>query len=188
MGRELRPESERATPLGLHCVNEDERYLARLGSPVRPGVISALLDHRVTCLQQNLVLVHHHVDLTGQDDRVVDAVCPVHEWMAGTFDDICPRTHFREGRLTVQGRQDFRVLGIELNDPEDQAERFRAQAGAKAAGDDEAMFFDADYITALEYGMPPTAGEGIGIDRLVMLLTDAASIREVILFPHMKKK
>ncbi len=74
----------------------------------------------------------------------------------------------------------------ELNDPEDQAERFKAQAAAKDAGDREAMHFDHDYIRALEYGMPPTAGEGIGIDRLVMLFTDASSIREVLLFPYLK--
>ena len=76
----------------------------------------------------------------------------------------------------------------ELNDPDDQKSRFMQQVEDREAGDEEAHFMDADYIEALEYGMPPTAGEGIGIDRLAMLLTDAASIREVILFPHMKPR
>ena len=76
----------------------------------------------------------------------------------------------------------------ELNDPEDQAARFNAQLKAREAGDHEAMPFDQDYITALEYGLPPTAGEGIGIDRLVMLFADCASIREVILFPLLRPR
>ncbi|WP_426118554.1 amino acid--tRNA ligase-related protein, partial [Shigella boydii] len=74
----------------------------------------------------------------------------------------------------------------ELNDAEDQAERFQEQVNAKAAGDDEAMFYDEDYVTALEYGLPPTAGLGIGIDRMIMLFTNSHTIRDVILFPAMR--
>jgi lysyl-tRNA synthetase class 2 len=76
----------------------------------------------------------------------------------------------------------------ELNDPEDQAERFEEQAKAKAAGNEESMYYDADYVRALEYGLPPTAGEGVGIDRLVMLFTGSPSIRDVLLFPHLRRE
>ncbi len=107
--------------------------------------------------------------------------------------DVSPLARASDADPAVTDRFELFITGremangfSELNDPEDQAARFAAQARAKEAGDEEAMYYDADYVRALEFGLPPTAGEGIGVDRLAMLFTDSPSIRDVILFPQLK--
>ena len=109
--------------------------------------------------------------------------------------DVSPLARANDDDPTITDRFELFMTGreyangfSELNDPEDQAARFQAQVDAREAGDEEAMYLDADYLRAMEYGLPPTAGEGIGIDRLVMLLTNSPSIRDVILFPQLKRE
>ena len=107
--------------------------------------------------------------------------------------EVSPLARRNDANPQVTDRFELYIAGreiangfSELNDPEDQAARFEEQAKAKAAGNEESMYYDADYIRALEYGLPPAAGEGVGIDRLVMLFTDSPSIRDVLLFPHLR--
>lgn len=150
------------------------QHCAKLGAHVKPGMAwgRLLLEIFERTVESELVqptfITHYPMEVSPLSRR----------------SDSDPEVTDRF-ELFVAGREIANGFS-ELNDPEDQAERFMSQVAAKDSGDEEAMHFDADYIRALEYGMPPTGGEGIGIDRLVMLLTNSASIRDVLLFPYMR--
>ena len=183
-----------------------------LGTPfARTGVVDAILQHnpRITpreindplsarAIAEGLGVVIKDNFGLGRVQMEIFEKTVEHKLNNPTFitefpTEVSPLSRRNDQRPDIAERFELFIGGreiangfSELNDPEDQAERFRAQSAAKAAGDEEAMHYDADYIRALEYGMPPAAGEGIGIDRLVMLLTDSPAIRDVLLFPQMR--
>ena len=168
---EHNPGVDEATLMDLESISA---LAARLEIPVEPG--SGLGKVQIEIFEKTVEAnLKHPTFVTTYPTEMSP--------LARRFDD---NPDFAERfELFIGGREIANGFS-ELNDPEDQAQRFLEQAQIKAGGDEEAMHYDADYITALEYGMPPTAGEGIGIDRLVMLLTDSPSIRDVILFPNMR--
>ena len=156
-------------------------------------------DYLADNLQKLRVKTHPHDGIGGLQLSLFDATTE-HLLFEPTFivdypAEVSPLARRNDDNTEITDRFELYIAGreiangfSELNDPEDQALRFQAQVEAKDAGDDEAMHYDADYIRALEYGLPPTAGEGIGIDRLVMLFADSANIRDVILFPQLRRE
>jgi lysyl-tRNA synthetase class 2 len=163
--------------------------LAELANPAYLKVALAPFDVEVFATDGVGLLQLKLFEATTEDKLVQPTFIVAHPT------DVSPLARANDANPSVTDRFELFITGrelangfSELNDPEDQAARFAAQVEAKEAGDEEAMFYDADYIRALEYGLPPTAGEGIGIDRLVMLLTDSPSIRDVILFPQLKRE
>lgn len=177
----------------------------------RISVFDAVLEHNPELATGNLPDAHRLVEygrslgVEGQDhwgegkwlmeifDKTVEDELVQPTFVTLFPVEVSPLSRVNDQDPTVTDRFELFIAGreiangfSELNDAEDQAERFHRQVAEKQAGDEEAMHFDLDYIRALEYGLPPTAGEGIGIDRLIMLLADCASIRDVLLFPHMR--
>ncbi|MEW6330993.1 MAG: lysine--tRNA ligase [Pseudomonadota bacterium] len=158
----------------LDSVEALRAIAARLGIQIKPGYGTGKLQLEIF-------------------EKTVEAKLKDPTFITAYPTEVSPLARRNDADPTITDRFEFFVGGreiangfSELNDAEDQAERFRKQVAEKEAGDEEAMHFDEDYIRALEHGMPPTAGEGIGIDRLVMLFTDSPSIRDVLLFPHMR--
>ena len=163
--------------------------LAELAKPEYVKVALAPLDVEVFPTDGIGLLQLKLFEATTEDKLVQPTFIVAHPT------DVSPLARANDANPAVTDRFELFITGrelangfSELNDPEDQAARFRGQVDAREAGDEEAMYYDADYIRAMEYGLPPTAGEGIGIDRLVMLLTDSPSIRDVILFPQLKPR
>jgi lysyl-tRNA synthetase class 2 len=161
-------------PADLESLDAARAVAAKLGIPLKPGYGLGKVQTEIF-------------------EKTVEGRLKNPSFITAYPTEVSPLARRNDRDPFVTDRFEFFVGGreiangfSELNDAEDQAERFRKQVQDKEAGDEEAMHFDADYIRALEHGMPPTAGEGIGIDRLVMLLTDSPSIRDVILFPHMR--
>ncbi len=161
-------------PADLRDVAALTAFLRKRGLPIEPGLGAGGLQMAIF-------------------EKTIEAQLSSPTFITAYPAEVSPLARRNDRDPFVTDRFEFFVGGreiangfSELNDPEDQAERFRLQVERRGGGDEEAMHYDADYIEALEYGMPPTAGEGIGIDRLVMLFTDAPSIRDVILFPHMR--
>ena len=161
--------------------------LAELANPAYLRLALAAFDVEVFATDGLGILQLKLFEATTEDKLVQPTFIVAHPT------DVSPLARANDADPSITDRFELFITGrelangfSELNDPEDQAARFLMQAKAKEAGDEEAMYYDADYVRALEYGLPPTAGEGIGIDRLVMLLTDSASIRDVILFPQLK--
>jgi lysyl-tRNA synthetase class 2 len=147
----------------------------------------------------------HDIKLTQRDslgkvllkifDQVVQPTLIDPTFIVGFPIETSPLSRRNDQNPNIADRFELFIAGkeianafTELNDPDDQRERFMAQVSLRESGDEEAQFMDEDYISALEYGLPPTAGEGIGIDRVIMLITDSSSIRDVIFFPHMRSK
>ena len=166
-----------------------------------PEIHDTALNTIDSCRQilDKLGLEYKDQDGLGKLHMILFEETVEHQLLQPTFiteypTEVSPLARKSDENPEVTDRFEFFIAGreiangfSELNDPEDQAERFKKQVEEKDAGDMEAMHFDQDYIESLEYGMPPTAGEGIGIDRLVMLFTNSPSIRDVILFPHLRK-